>query len=51
MSRQFTGDWTEMIGPYLIPKRALTTYRVTVTQPDAPGPYLYPISIRAKRRR
>src|SRR5205085_317695 len=30
-----TGDWTEMIGPYLIPKRALTTYRVTVVEPDA----------------
>ncbi len=43
-----TGDWTAMIGPYLIPKKALMTYRVTVTQPEAIRPYLYPISIRAK---
>jgi len=43
-----TGDWTAMIGPYLIPKRALTTYRVTVTQPELRGPLLYPIPIRAK---
>lgn len=43
-----TGDWTEMIGPYLIPKRGLTTYRVTVVTPEATGPYHYPIPIRAK---
>lgn len=42
------GDWTEMIGPYLVPQDKITTYRVTVSQPDAPGPYHYPISIRAK---
>lgn len=43
-----TGDWTEMIGSYLIPERGLTTYRVTVTQPDETGPYHYPVSIRRK---
>jgi hypothetical protein len=43
-----TGDWTSMIGPYLIPKKGLTTYRVTVTQPEQTGPFHYPISIRAK---
>jgi hypothetical protein len=43
-----TGDWTDMIGPYLVPQRGLTTYRVTVTQPDQPGPYHYPVSIRGK---
>ena len=43
-----TGDWTEMIGPYLIPETARTTYRVTVTQPELSGPLHYPISIRAK---
>jgi hypothetical protein len=42
------GDWTEMIGPYLIPKQGMTTYRVTVTQPELTGPLHYPISIRAK---
>jgi hypothetical protein len=39
------GDWTSMIGPFLIPKRGLTTYRVTVTQPELTGPYHYPISL------
>ncbi|HSI37316.1 MAG: DUF4058 family protein [Phycisphaerae bacterium] len=43
-----TGDWTSMIGPYLVPEKARTTYRVTVVQPEARGPLLYPISIRAK---
>lgn len=43
-----TGDWTEMIGPYLVPDRGRTTYRVTVTQPELTGPLHYPISIRAK---
>lgn len=43
-----TGDWTEMIGPYLIPAKARTTYRVTVTQPELTGPLHYPISIRSK---
>jgi hypothetical protein len=42
------GDWTDMIGPFVIPQPARTTYRVTVTTPEAPGPYHYPISIRAK---
>jgi hypothetical protein len=42
------GDWTTMIGPYEIPERARTTYRVTVVQPDQPGPFLYPISMRAR---
>lgn len=43
-----TGDWTRMIGQFLIPERARTTYRVTVTTPESPGPFHYPISIRAK---
>jgi len=43
-----TGDWTGMIGPYLIPVKGRTTYRVTVTQPELTGPLHYPISIRAK---
>jgi hypothetical protein len=43
-----TGDWTGMIGPYLLPERALTTYRVTVTQPEMTGPYHYPIPLGAK---
>jgi hypothetical protein len=43
-----TGDWTGMIGPFVVPEKGLTTYRVTVTQPQLPGPYHYPISIRAK---
>lgn len=43
-----TGDWTDMIGPYIVPERGLTTYRVTVTQPEMSGPLHYPISIRAK---
>ncbi len=43
-----TGDWTEMIGPYLIPGHALTTYRVTVVQPELHGVLLYPIRLRAK---
>ena len=43
-----TGDWTEMIGPYLIPEHARTTYRVTATQPELSGPLHYPISIRRK---
>lgn len=42
------GDWTEMIGSFLIPERGMTTYRVTVTQPEMTGPLHYPISIRAK---
>lgn len=43
-----TGDWTDMIGSYLVPDRARTTYRVTVTQPEKIGPLHYPISIRSK---
>lgn len=43
-----TGDWTTMVGPYLVPKKALLTYRVTVWQPELPGPLLYPISIASK---
>jgi len=43
-----TGDWTDMIGSYIIPERAVTTYRVTVTQPELTGPLHYPISIRAR---
>lgn len=42
------GDWTTMIGPFIIPEKAMTTYRVTVTQPELSGPYHYAISIRAK---
>ena len=41
------GDRTSMIGPYIAPEKALTTYRVTVTQPELPGPYHYPISMRS----
>lgn len=43
-----SGDWTDMIGPYVIPERGRTTYRVTVVRPELNGPLLYPISIRAK---
>jgi Protein of unknown function (DUF4058) len=43
-----TGDWTAMIGPFLIPEKARTTYRVTITEPELRGPLHYPISIRAK---
>lgn len=43
-----TGDWTDMIGPYVVPENKITTYRVTVSQPEATGPYHYPISSRAK---
>jgi len=43
-----TGDWTAMIGPYQVPDNRLTTYRVTVCQPDLAGIWHYPISIRAK---
>jgi hypothetical protein len=43
-----TGDWTDMIGPYLIPERGRTIYRVTVVEPEATRPTHYPISIRAK---
>jgi hypothetical protein len=39
------GDWTKMIGRYAVPKRGLSTYRVTVTQPEMPGPYHYPIPL------
>jgi hypothetical protein len=42
-----TGDWTDMIGPYVIPESAITTYRVTIAQPDLTRLLLYPISIRA----
>jgi len=42
------GDWTDMIGPFVIPERGMTTYRVTVTQPELTGPYHYAISIRTK---
>lgn len=42
------GDWTTMIGAYFVPQGARTTYRVTVVQPEARGPYLYPISLRGK---
>lgn len=43
-----TGDWTEMIGPYAISESAITTYRVTIAQPDRVRLLHYPISIRAK---
>jgi hypothetical protein len=43
-----TGDWTDMIGPYSIPEHKVTTYRVTVVQPELNGIFLYPISIRSK---
>ena len=43
-----TGDWTDMIGPYIIPDWAATTYRVTVATPEALGPYHYRIPIRSK---
>jgi hypothetical protein len=43
-----TGDWTTMIGPYIVPEKGLTTYRVTVTRPDVRSPLHYPISIRSK---
>lgn len=43
-----TGDWTDMIGPYLIPDPARTTYRVTVTQPEMSGPLHYPVSLYTK---
>jgi hypothetical protein len=43
-----TGDWTAMIGPYLVPRKGLSTYRVTVTQPELPGPLHYPIPIGKK---
>jgi len=43
-----TGDWTAMIGPYLVPRKGLASYRVTVTQPELRGPLHYPIPIRAK---
>ena len=39
------GNWTKMIGPYAVPKHGLSTYRVTVTQPEMPGPYHYPIPL------
>ncbi len=42
------GDWTSMIGPYFVPENGLTTYRVTITEPDLPGLYHYPISMRMK---
>jgi hypothetical protein len=42
------GDWTSMIGAFVIPKAARTAYRVTVVQPGVSGPYLYPIPLRAK---
>lgn len=42
------GNWTEMIGPFIIPPRGQTTYRVTVVQPELTGPYLYPIPLSAK---
>ena len=42
------GDWTDMIGEYLIPERGRSIYRVTVVTPEATGPYHYPVSIRAK---
>jgi hypothetical protein len=43
-----TGDWTNMIGRYHIPDHLRTTYRVTVEQPEATGPYLYPIAMDAE---
>jgi hypothetical protein len=43
-----TGDWTDMIGPYIVPEPAVTTYRVTIVQPELPGPLLYPIPLAAK---
>jgi hypothetical protein len=43
-----TGDWTEMIGPFHLPEYARTTYRVSVSQPEVLGPYLYPIAMNAK---
>jgi hypothetical protein len=42
-----TGDWTAMIGPYIVPKHVLTTYRVTVERPDVVGLLLYRIPIGA----
>jgi hypothetical protein len=43
-----TGDWTEMVGQFIIPPKAATTYRVTVTRPELYGPLHYPIPIHAK---
>ena len=43
-----TGDWTDMIGFFSIPGPARTTYRVTVSTPEARGPLHYPIPLRAK---
>jgi hypothetical protein len=42
------GDWTKMVGRYLVPKDAITTYRVTVTNAEEPEPYLYPIPLQAR---
>jgi hypothetical protein len=42
------GNWLNMIGPYAVPARGQTTYRVTVCEPEARGPYHYPVSIRGR---
>jgi hypothetical protein len=42
------GDWTEMIGDYVIPETALTAYRVSVVQPGVPTTALYPISLNSR---
>jgi hypothetical protein len=42
------GDWAEMIGPHIVPRKMRTPYRVTLHQPELSGPLIYPISIRMK---
>jgi hypothetical protein len=42
------GNWLSMIGSYIVPKDARTTYRVTVCSPQVRGPLHYPIPIGAK---
>jgi hypothetical protein len=43
-----TGDWTKMIGSYVIPDHALTAYRVSIIEPGTPTVGLYPISLNSK---
>jgi hypothetical protein len=43
-----TGDWKKMIGPFLVPQRGRTSYRVTVSESQRSRPWHWPISIRAK---
>lgn len=42
------GDYTQMLGGFGVPRKALTPYRVTVTETGQDRPYHYPIALQSK---